>query len=365
MNGKVLIVDSNPKRGSELENILKSDGYTVITLTDPMTVRASIIVSSPDVIIMGTDFSNFDGLDLCERILKDPLIPSMPIVLSSSVRDDIKIAKGFDAGAVDFIIEPYHAKEIEARISTHVKLNQLKKEMENKNKQLENLVEEQNKTISDMQMATIFSLAKLAQSRDDDTGSHLERVQKYCYSLASELSKNEKYQNVVNNEFIKNIVFASPLHDIGKVAIPDSILLKPGKLTPEEFDIMKTHTVKGAETLEEVDKRFGENSFIKMGIDIAKYHHERWDGKGYPDGLSGENIPLSARIMSIADVYDALSSKRTYKDAFPHKKCLEIIQEGKGTQFDPDLIDVFMKIQDEFALTRQLYGDVKPRAKFL
>ncbi len=357
MNEKVLIVDSNQKRISPLENILNNAGYISVTSTDPMTIRASIIVTNPDIVIIGTDFPDFDGPDLCQRIKKDPLIPSVSVILTSSVRDEIKIAKGFDAGAVDFITEPYHEKEIEARISAHIKLHSLKKQLENKNKDLESVVKEQNKTITEMQMATIFSLAKLAQSRDDDTGKHLERVQKYCYSLSSALSEKDEYKNIITKDFIKNISYACPLHDIGKVAIPDSILLKPGKLTPEEFEIMKTHTTKGAETLEEVNKRFGSNDFIKMGIDIAKYHHERWDGKGYPEGLAGENIPLSARIMAIADVYDALSSRRTYKDAFPHKKCVEIISEGKNTQFDGFLVDTFLAIQDEFALTRQLYGD--------
>ncbi|MBR2525546.1 HD domain-containing protein [bacterium] len=361
MDGRILIVDNNLKRLTELEGILKNYGYTVIASSDPMTVRASIIVSSPDIVILGTDFPNFDGFDLCQRINKDPLIPTVAVILTSSERNEIKIARGFDAGAVDFITEPYHAREIEARISAQVKLKNFKSNMEEKNVKLENIVEKQNKTISDMQMAIIFSLAKLAQSRDDDTGKHLERVQKYCLALSSEIAKSQKYKNIVNDEFIKNIVYASPLHDIGKVAIPDAILLKPGKLTPEEFEVMKTHSERGAATLEEVNRHFENNSFIKMGIDIARHHHERWDGKGYPDGLKGEEIPLSARIMAIADVYDALSSKRAYKDAFPHKKCVEIIQEGRGTQFDADLVDAFLNIQDEFSLTKQLYGDISTR----
>lgn len=364
MDGRVLIVDNNQRRIIELENFFKEYGYSVNTLTDPMTVRASIIVSNPDIIVMGTDFPDFDGFDLCKRIVNDPLIVSVPIVLTSSERDEYKIARGFESGAVDFITEPYNAQEILARVSTHIKINHLNNQLESKNKELEKLVQEQSKKISDMQMATIFSLAKLSQSRDDDTGKHLERVQKYCHALAVELSKYPKYKNVVNDEFIRNIVFASPLHDIGKVAIPDSILLKPGKLTAEEFEIMKTHTVRGAETLEEVNRRFGANNFITMGIEIARHHHERIDGKGYPDKLSGNEIPLSAKIMAIADVYDALSSKRSYKEAFPHKKCVEIIQEGRGTQFDADLVDAFLNVQDEFSLTRQLYGDIVPRSKF-
>ena len=213
------------------------------------------------------------------------------------------------------------------------------------------------KNMLDMQMETIFSLAKLAQSRDDDTGRHLERVQQYCFVLAKALAENSVYSNLIDENFINNIVNASPLHDIGKVGITDLILLKPGKLTQEEFEIMKTHTILGYETLAEVDEKFGNNEFISMGKVIARSHHERWDGNGYPDKLKGEEIPLAARIMAIADVYDALSTKRVYKDALPQEKCIQIIMENKGTQFDPVIADKFFEIADEFAKIREKLQD--------
>ena len=228
----------------------------------------------------------------------------------------------------------------------------MKKELEEKNKHLMQIVEQQVRKTSEAQMETIFSLAKLAQSRDDDTGKHLERVQKYCYALATELAKSSPYKNEITKSFVKNIVYASPLHDIGKVAISDSILLKPGRLTPEEFNKMKYHTIYGADTLSEVHKKFGTNDFIEMGVYIARYHHERWDGSGYPENLQGEDIPLCARIMAIADVYDALASRRVYKDAFPHEKCVDIMKEGRGTQFDPYILDAFMIINQEFKKIR-------------
>ena len=209
------------------------------------------------------------------------------------------------------------------------------------------------KLVSDMQMETIFSLAKLAQSRDDDTGKHLERVQQYCYLLTQKLSQDSSYSDRIDDDFIKNMVNASTLHDIGKVAISDLILLKPGKLTDEEFFEMKKHAVLGAQTLKEVHSKFGNNSFVEMGMIIANYHHERWDGKGYPEGLTGEEIPLAARIMAIADVYDALGTKRVYKDAFPQEKCVAIIKEGRGTQFDPVIVDTFLEVADSFYKIRQ------------
>lgn len=207
------------------------------------------------------------------------------------------------------------------------------------------------------QMETIFSLAKLAQSRDDDTGEHLTRVQNYCRILSEELAKDSPYSKDIDDNFINDIVNASTLHDIGKVGISDLILLKNAKLTEDEFEVMKTHTIIGAKTLEDVHSKFGDNSFIRMGKVIARSHHERWDGKGYPDGLSGEHIPLPARIMAIADVYDALSTKRVYKDAYPQEKCVQIIKEGRGTQFDPYIVDAFLKVADEFDAIRKTFTD--------
>lgn len=210
---------------------------------------------------------------------------------------------------------------------------------------------------NDTHMETIFSLAKLAQSRDDDTGEHLTRVQSYCRILSEQLAKDSPYSSLIDENFITDIINASTLHDIGKVGISDLILLKNSKLTDAEFDVMKTHTIIGAQTLEDVHSKFGDNSFIKMGKVIARSHHERWDGKGYPDGLKGEHIPLPARIMAIADVYDALSTKRVYKDAYPQEKCVQIIKEGRGTQFDPYIVDAFLKVADEFNEVRQQLSD--------
>jgi len=211
--------------------------------------------------------------------------------------------------------------------------------------------------ISDMQMETIFSLAKLAQSRDDDTGKHLERVQRYCLVLAKKLADGSPYSGQIDDDFIRNVVNGSILHDIGKVAITDLILLKPGKLTDEEFAEMKRHTTLGAQTLSEVHSKFGNNAFIQVGKLMANYHHERWDGRGYPEGLKGEEIPLAARIMAIADVYDALGTKRVYKDAFPQEKCVAIIQEGSGTQFDAVIVDAFLEVADEFYQIRKELDD--------
>ncbi len=358
MNKKILIVDDNRANLEELKIILKKDNYITIAIEDAKKVRASVLVYKPDLVLMDVAMPEMSGFDLCERLLRDPVIKKIPIILVMADYSLKDIAKGFQKGAVDYITKPFNKTEVRTRVALHLKIHDLTTELENKNKYLQSLVNEKVKQISKTQMETIFSLAKLAQSRDDDTGRHIERVQKYCYALSVELAKTSKFKNIINENFIKNIVYASPLHDIGKVAIPDSILLKPGKLTPDEFDKMKLHTIYGAETLEDVHKKFGANEFIEMGISIAKYHHERWDGTGYPENLKDVEIPLAARIMAIADVYDALSTKHVYKEEFLHEKCVKIIKEGRGTQFDPDITDAFVIINDDFRRIRRLFDDM-------
>ncbi len=204
------------------------------------------------------------------------------------------------------------------------------------------------KEIAEAQMATIYALVKLSESRDDDTGAHIERVAEFCKLLTIHLRNTSKYRELINDNYIDNIYKASSLHDIGKVGIPDNILLKPGKLTQDEFEIIKKHTTIGANNLLEVKKMYPNNKFLELGISIAHFHHEKWDGTGYPYGLAEENIPLSARIMALVDVYEALRSKRIYKEAYSHKESLEIIKQGKGSHFDPIILNTFIENEKEF-----------------
>jgi len=220
--------------------------------------------------------------------------------------------------------------------------------LEQYSKHLEEMVAAKVKETSDAQIATIFALVKLAESRDDETGAHIERTASFCRLLAEKARTLPQYASIITDEYLTAIYRASPLHDIGKVGISDLILLKPGKLTPEEFAIMKTHVEIGYQTLKSVDNRYMNNSFIQMGLDITRYHHEKWDGSGYLAELQGEDIPLSARIMALSDVYDALRSKRVYKPAYTHEKSMEIIEEGRGKHFDPTLTDLFLAHNKEF-----------------
>ncbi len=267
-------------------------------------------------------------------------------------------------GAVKWVLLRFRSKEDDNGLVSHfygtmqdiTEMKKVEDQLEKYNKHLEKLVEEKVEEITSSQMATIFALIKLSESRDDDTGAHIERTASFCKLLAEKVRLIPGYDEEIDDVFIETIYKAGPLHDIGKVGIPDKILLKPGKLTDEEFKIMKTHVNIGYDTLSKVAHQYDKNSFLKMGMDITLYHHEKWNGSGYNNGLSEDEIPLAARIMALSDVYDALRSKRVYKEAFSHDKSLEIIISSKGSHFDPILVDVFIQNHEEFKL---LYESIK------
>ena len=247
-------------------------------------------------------------------------------------------------------------KELEQRVKALEKKiaeNQLiidKLRRHNKNEKYDREPQGYHNSIQLARMATILALAKLAEYRDDDTGIHLERIREYTKIIAEEMAKKPNYIGYITKEYIDDIYHSSILHDIGKVGIPDAILLKPGKLTPEEFELMKTHSTLGGDVLTVIDAGIEGQTFLTLAKEIAYYHHERWNGTGYPKGLSGENIPLSARIVALPDVYDALTSKRVYKNIISHEKAKEIIINEKGKHFDPDVVDSFLAREDDFKM---------------
>ena len=255
-----------------------------------------------------------------------------------------KLFLEYFANQVDTDIQNHLVSELMTRYADMSKQLEEKNLLLNKyNNHLEKLVQEKVKEISDSQLATIHALVKSAESRDDDTGAHIERTSRYCRLIAEKLREAGKYKDLINDEYTETIEMAAPLHDIGKVGIPDAILLKPGRLTEEEFETMKTHVTKGYGTLASVDSLYHENAFLRLGMEISRYHHEKWDGSGYMCKLSKDEIPLSARIMALSDVYDALRTKRVYKDAFSHEKTVSIIKDGRSKHFDPELVDLFIE----------------------
>jgi putative two-component system response regulator len=346
--GSILIVDDAPENLQVLVRILTAQGYKPRAARSGKLALQAAENDPPDLILLDIMMPGMDGYEVCRQLKASDKLKEIPVIFLSALDDADDKVKAFAAGCVDYVAKPFHLDEVKARVDVHMKLRQLQTELGTRNRHLEDLVRDQVREISESQMATIFALAKLAEARDDDTGQHLERVQAWCRLLATRCGELPAHRAEADGAFVENIVRASPLHDIGKVGIRDSVLLKPGKLTPDEFEEMKTHTTLGARTLEAVQSNYPKNAFIRMGIEIARWHHEKWNGKGYPDGLSGTAIPLSARIMAVADVYDAVRSKRCYSPAMSHAKSREIIFEGSGTHFDPDVVQAFRELETTF-----------------
>lgn len=336
----IVIVDDTLENLKVLSWMLRDKGYEVRPVTSGRMAIQAIHNQPPDLILLDITMPEMNGYETCQEIKSYEELKSIPVIFISALSETLDKVKAFEVGGVDYITKPFQIEEVNARVETHLKLKRL---MSN----LEEVVREKVKEITASQMATIKAMARLAQSRDDDTGTHLERVQGYCQLIAEALAELPRYKNLIDTHYIDLVLNASVLHDIGKVSIQDSLLLKPGKLTPEEFEIMKTHALIGSKTLEDVRTYYPQNEFIEIGIQMARWHHEKWDGSGYPDGLFQEDIPLSARIMALADVYDALKSERCYKKEFSHEKCCEIINAENSKLFDPEIIEVFNKVHME------------------
>ena len=345
---RIMVVDDTIANLKLLEDLLRSRGYRVFAFPCGDMALKAAAQNPPDLILLDITMPDINGYDVCEKLKGSDKLKDIPVIFISAHNEPLDKMRAFSIGGVDYVNKPFQFEEVLARVSTHLKIRRLQVKMEKYNRHLQEMVQQKVKEISDSQLATIVALAKLAESRDDETGDHLERVQAFVRILAMQLARSSVYQDIVSPEFSKNLFYACSLHDVGKVGIPDQILLKPARLTAEEFEIMKTHTILGAKTLESVYEKYPNNALIKMGIAIARHHHERWDGKGYPDGLAGEKIPLPARIMAVVDVYDALRSERCYKSAMPREQVLEIIVDGSGTQFDPILVEAFTEVEKEF-----------------
>jgi len=347
--GKVMVVDDNPANLKLMEEILRPRGYEVTSFPRGRLALSAAADAPPDLILLDINMPEMSGYQVCEHLKRSAQLSSIPVIFLSALNALEDRLQGFRSGGVDYVSKPFQFEEVQARVDTHVKLRRLQKEIESDNDRLQQLVRVQVGKIADAQMETIFAIAKLTEARDDDTGKHLERIQAFCGLLAVGMREESKYKSVIDGAWIRNIFHASPLHDIGKVATPDRILVKPGPLTPEELAVMKTHAALGARTLRTVHEKYPENDFIAMGIDIAQSHHERWDGTGYPNGLKGEQIPLCARIVAVADFYDAVRSKRCYKPARTHDETCAMMFAACGTHFDPEVLAVFRGLTDTFS----------------
>lgn len=348
----IMLVDDVPENLKFLEDMLQNQGYNTAAFpSGTMALRAAERIS-PDLILLDIMMPGMDGFEVCHKLKEDERFRNIPVIFISALDDTSNKVRAFSEGGVDYVTKPFQEKEVLSRIRTHLNLRRSQQELQKYNFHLQDLVDEKVKEIAESQVATIHALSSLAEYRDDDTGQHIYRTQAFCRLLAEQLRDNPKCSDRITDSFIHNISCAAPLHDIGKVGIADNILLKPGKLTAEEFEIMKGHVMIGVKTLDSVREKYPNNEFINIGLRLTRSHHEKWDGNGYPDGLAGEDIPLCGRIMAVADVYDALRSKRPYKDPFSHEKAMEIIQKDSGTHFDPDIVEAFISLEKEFARIR-------------
>jgi len=365
----ILIVDDTPANLRLLGGMLGKQGYKSRPVPSGALALQAIESEPPDLILLDINMPGMNGYETCERLKADARFRDIPVIFISALGETEDKLRAFSAGGVDYVSKPFQFAEVEARISTHLRLRALQRELEQHNRHLSELVTAQVKEISDAQHATIFALAKIAEAKDEDTGAHLLRVRQYCRAIAERLGERKAFPVpvLIDREFVEVIEWASPLHDIGKVCVPDAVLLKRGPLTQEEWAVMRTHTTVGARTLESVLVNYPRNAFVKMGVEIARSHHERWDGSGYPEGLAGEAIPLAARIFTVADQYDALRSPRPYKPPFDHEKTFRILVEGDGRtspeHFDPRVLAAFREVAPELARIWDRFAEEESRSR--
>ncbi|HYD59654.1 MAG TPA: two-component system response regulator [Noviherbaspirillum sp.] len=354
----VLLVDDTPDNIALLSALLK-DKYKLKIATNG--VKALQIANSPpfpDLILLDVVMPEMDGHEACRRLKAAPETADIPVIFLTSRIQPEDEELGLSLGAADYITKPISPPIVLARVATQLNLVKARQLLKDQNRHLEHLVDERTRQLMQMQEATILAMASLAETRDNETGNHIRRTQHYVKALALHLREHPRFSHVLTDENIELLFKSAPLHDIGKVGVPDRILLKPGKLDPDEFEIMKLHTVYGRDAILAVERHLGgSNGFLAFAREIACSHQEKWDGSGYPEGLKGDAIPVPARLMAVADVYDALISRRVYKPAYSHEESVRIMKEGRGSHFDPDILDAFLQIEDSFRTIAQQYSD--------
>ncbi|MBS0346124.1 MAG: response regulator [Proteobacteria bacterium] len=373
----ILIVDDTRTNLSVIGGILSGE-YRIRVATSGE--RALIVANTdpkPDLILLDIMMPGMDGYQTIAHLREAPTTRDIPVIFVTAMSADEDEEVGLRLGAVDYITKPIRPSILLARVRTHLALKSAQSQLASMNQRLEAQVQQRTRELELVKDVSMQALAKLAEKRDLETGNHLVRTRSYIELLMEDLCRQPRFAAQLGSIEQERIAKAAALHDIGKVGIPDHILLKPGKLTPEEFEIMKTHAQIGADALSEAIEHVlaaqGEDAggghyalaFLEVAREIAGSHHEKWDGSGYPRGLAGEAIPLSARLMALADVFDALTCKRPYKSPLPLDKTVEIIREGRGSHFDPDIIEVFLSRVDDFAAVAKRYADTEHSAGFI
>lgn len=355
----ILVVDDTPDNLSLMSGILKDSYKVKVANSGEKALKIAESLAAPDLILLDIMMPGLDGYQTCIRLQTHANTRHVPIIFLTAKAEVEDETYGLELGAVDYITKPISPPILLARVKTQLELKRMQDFLRDQNQFLETEVQKRTAEVMAIQDVTIHAMASLAETRDNETGNHIRRTQHYIKVLAEKLRHHPRFAYFLDDEKTLNMLFKSaPLHDIGKVGIPDRILLKPGRFEPEEFEIMKTHTTLGRDAIQHAEEQLGiEMPFLTMAKEIAYGHQEKWDGSGYPEGLAGDDIPISARLMAIADVYDALISRRVYKEGMPHEKAVEIILQGKGQHFDPDMVDAFMELQEEFRSIAATYAD--------
>nr|HMQ13481.1 two-component system response regulator [Candidatus Competibacter phosphatis] len=354
----ILVVDDTPDNIALLSALLK-DRYKVRAANNGE--RALAIAAGqprPDLILLDIMMPGMNGYEVCERLKIDPHTADIPVIFLTAKVQVEDEEFGLRLGAVDYITKPISPPIVLARVETHLTLKRARQFLQDRNAYLEAEVWRRSREVMAIQEVTIMAMASLAETRDNATGNHIRRTQHYVRVLAQHLRHHPRFAAALNDETIELLFKSAPLHDIGKVGIPDRILLKPGRLTPDEFEIMKTHAALGRDAIAAAERCLDTpDSFLRFAREIAYSHQEKWDGSGYPEGLWGEQIPLSARLMAVADVYDALISRRIYKPALPHEQAVAMIREGRDQHFDPDIVDAFLECAEQFRTIAARFAD--------
>ena len=354
----ILVVDDTPDNLTLMAELL-SDSYKVRAANSgEKALKFLQGEHQPDLILLDIMMPGLSGYDVIREIKANPATRRIPVIFLTAMSAAEDEKKGLEMGAADYITKPISPPIVLARVKTQLENKAAADFLLDQNHFLETEVAKRTRELSAIQDVTILTMASLAETRDSDTGNHIRRTQHYVKALAQRLKTHPRFASFLSDSTIELLFKSAPVHDIGKVGIPDRILLKPGRFTPGEFEIMKAHTTLGRDAIEHAEKQLGmEVEFLHLAKDIAYYHQEKWDGSGYPTGKRGDDIPISARLMAVADVYDALISRRVYKEGMSHEKALGIIVEGRGSHFDPDIVDAFVALQDEFRAVALRFAD--------
>jgi putative two-component system response regulator len=354
----VLVVDDTPDNLFLMKNLLKDHYRIKIASSGEQALKIAGSAPPPDLILLDIMMPDMDGYEVCRQLKHSAHTRGIPVIFLTARSDVEDEERGLGLGAVDYIAKPISPSIVLARVKTHLALKAMDDFLRDQNHFLESEVAKRTREVTAVQDVTILAMASLAETRDSDTGNHLRRTQFYIKALAEKLRDHPRFSEFLTPANIQAIFKSAPLHDIGKVGIPDYILLKPGRLEQHEFEIMKTHTTLGYNAILNAERALGTPvEFLSFAMTIALSHQEKWDGSGYPQGLAGDAIPIAARLMAVADVYDALICRRVYKKPMSHDDAVQIMLDGRGTHFDEDMLDAFIAIQGDFFDIAQRFAD--------